>query len=93
MVTYKGISLARIVKNNTVKFEFYRKNELWYSIVIDTGLDYENFQFPVPISDTGDGVFLASDKATMFMRYIQKHLKNIADEKEKQNETDKELPS
>lgn len=82
MVTYKGTSLAKMVKGNTVKFEFYRKGELWYSINVNE----DNFEFPVPISDAGDGIFLASDKATMFMRYIQKHLKAI--EKEKQNEED-----
>jgi len=82
MVTYKGISLARMVKGNEVKFEFYRKNELWYSIDVEGDI----FEFPVPISDTGDAKFLASDKATMFMRYIQKHLKVIEVEKAKHEE-------
>lgn len=79
MVTFNGKSLAQMVKGNTVNFEFYRKGELWYKINVDG----EDFLFPVPISDTGDGTFSSSDKATMFMRYIQKHLLVI--EKEKQN--------
>jgi hypothetical protein len=54
-----------------VHFNCYSKGELWY--VTDSGLE-----FPVPIDDTGDGIFLAKDKAMLFMRYIRKHLANIA---------------
>lgn len=50
-----------------VHFKFFRKGELWYST--DDG-----FEFAVPVSDTGDGVFLASDRAMLFMRYIRKQL-------------------
>lgn len=46
-----------------VQFKFYRKGELWYAT--DCG-----FEFPVPIEDTGDGVFQNEDKAILFMRYI-----------------------
>ena len=53
-----------------VRFIFYRQNELSY--VTDSG-----FEFPVPIADTGHGVFLATDKAVLFMRYIRKHLEAI----------------
>ena len=53
-----------------VKFMFYRQKELWYKT--ETG-----FEFPVPIDDTGDGVFLVEDKAILFMRYIRKHLASI----------------
>lgn len=52
-----------------VKFEFYRKGELYYRT--------ENgFQFRVPVEDTGDGIFLNEDKAMMFLRYIKKELSN-----------------
>jgi hypothetical protein len=50
-----------------VHFQFYRKGELWYKT--DDG-----FEFAVPVADTGDGVFLASDRAMLFMRYIRKQL-------------------
>jgi hypothetical protein len=53
-----------------VHFLFYRQKELWYKT--DDG-----FEFPVPIDDIGDGVFLATDKAMLFMRYIRKHLQDI----------------
>lgn len=48
-----------------VRFVHYRKGELWY--VTECG-----FTFPVPIDDTGDGTFLAEDKAMLFLRYIRK---------------------
>jgi len=51
----------------TVRFQHYQSGELWY--VTDCG-----FEFPVPISDCGDGLFANTDKAILFMRYIRKHL-------------------
>lgn len=54
-------------ENKKVRFLFYRQNELWYTT--ETG-----FEFPVPILDIGDAVFLAEDKAILFMRYIRKHI-------------------
>lgn len=66
-----------VVDGKKVKFQFYRQNELWY--VTETG-----FQFPVPISDTGDGIFLAEDKALLFMRYIRKHIDYLNNAKQQQ---------
>lgn len=57
----------------TVNFKFYRKNELWYEC--DNG-----FVFPVPVSDTGDGVFNPTDRAMLFMRWIRKELENYNEE-------------
>lgn len=56
-----------VANGKLVHFKFYRKGELWY--VTDDG-----FEFAVPVEDTGDGVFLASDRAMLFMRYIRKQL-------------------
>lgn len=68
-------SIKDMVKDGQkVKFQFYKQNELWYKT--ETGFD-----FPVPISDTGDGIFLAEDKAMFFMRYIKKHIKFLEDAK------------
>lgn len=53
-----------------VKFQFYRAKELWY-------VTEDGFEFPVPVADCGDGVFLNEDKAILFMRYIRKHLESI----------------
>ena len=53
-----------------VHFLAYRQKELWYTTEC-------GFDFPVPIDDTGDGVFLNEDRAMLFMRYIRKHIANI----------------
>ena len=55
-----------------VHFTHYQKNYLWYRH--DNG-----FEFPVPVEDTQDGMFLASDKAMLFMRYMRKELARIED--------------
>lgn len=65
------MDIKEMVSNGKkVKFMHYRQKELWY--VTETG-----FEFPVPIEDCGDGVFLAEDKAMLFMRYIRAHLKML----------------
>ena len=56
--------------NKKVNFLRYQKKELWY--ITECG-----FEFPVPISDCGDGIFEKEDKAMYFMRYIRQHLKDI----------------
>jgi hypothetical protein len=74
----KGINMNSIkdmVKDGKkVKFMFYKQNELWYTTEC-------GFEFPVPIEDCGDGVFLVEDKAMLFMRYIRKHIKYLEDAK------------
>lgn len=72
------MDLKEMVKDNKkVTFVSYKQKELWYQA--------ENgFLFPVPIEDAGDGVFLAEDKALLFMRYIKKHIKTIEDAKNSQ---------
>lgn len=68
-------TLKEMVTNNQqVKFQFYRQGELWYATNC-------GFVFPVPIADTGDGVFLATDKAILFMRYIRKYMNAIEQER------------
>jgi len=70
------LSIKDMVRDNKkVHFKFYRQKELWYATE-------DGFEFPVPIDDIGDGVFLNEDKAMLFMRYIRKHLEMIDKEKE-----------
>lgn len=59
-----------VANNKKVTFMFYRKNELWYKTEC-------GFEFPIPISDTGDACFNNEDKALLFMRWIRKHLESI----------------
>jgi hypothetical protein len=68
-----AFKLTDLVKG-TVIFMHYTKGELWYTT--ESG-----FEFPVPISDTGDATFTASDKGMFFMRWIRKHVELITEAK------------
>lgn len=62
----KMIAVKDMVKDGKrVRFTRYSKRELWYATE-------DGFEFPVPISDTGDASFMAEDKAMLFMRWIRK---------------------
>jgi hypothetical protein len=71
------LELKKLLKGS-VYFQHYRKGELWYSAEWDDGdgcrTNMQYFPFPVPIADAGDGTFLRTDKALLFMRYIRKQL-------------------
>jgi hypothetical protein len=72
------MNIARIKdltgQGKTVSFSYYEKGNLVYET--DCG-----FEFYVPISDCGDGIFLAEDKASMFRRYIRKQMDLIEEGK------------
>lgn len=67
-------NIKDMVKDKKVTFVRYRRGELWY--ITECGFD-----FPVPITDTGDADFQAVEKAMLFMRYIRKHINYITDAK------------
>lgn len=71
-----AFKLTELVKGQ-VSFMFYAKGELWYKT--ESG-----FEFPVPISDTGDATFNAEDKGLFFMRWIRKHVEMLAQAKSDQ---------
>lgn len=50
-----------------VTFTHFVDGEFWYRTA-------DGFAFPVPLADIGNATLLASDKATLFVRYIRKHL-------------------
>jgi hypothetical protein len=53
-----------------VRFVRYQNGELWY--VTPTG-----FEFPIPITDTGTGVFKAEDNGILFMRWVRIHMEML----------------
>jgi hypothetical protein len=57
-----------------VTFTSYSEGVLMYRT--ESGLD-----FPVPIADTGKAIFMAQDRAMLFMRWIRKHLETREKEK------------
>ena len=90
--------IKELVQGNCVWFNHYKKGELWYDVLkgemyspVSSGGESSNimefrevmFSFPVPIEDTGDGIFGRQDKAIIYMRYIRKHMAVIAEEKKK----------
>jgi hypothetical protein len=68
-----------VAEGRRVRFMYYKLGELWYRT--ETG-----FEFPVPISDCGDGTFLAEDKAILFMRYMRQHLAYLEEAKRSHEE-------
>lgn len=62
------MNLKEIIKDNTVKFVYYRAKYLYYKI------QFKNdwYIFPVPIEDCGDASFNDEDKAIYYMRYLSK---------------------
>lgn len=69
----------RVSAGKKVRFVRYQNSELWY--VTDDG-----FEFPVPISDTGTGVFTVEDKAVLFMRWIRQQMALLTAARENQFE-------
>jgi hypothetical protein len=61
------MTLKELVKGKRVRFKFYRDGELWYETS-------DAFEFPVPVADTGTGIFKAEDSAVPYMRWIRKQL-------------------
>lgn len=59
-----------LIKDKTAKFMYYRDSDLWYTIDTET----KPFTFPVPILDTGSGIFENEMKAISLLRWINKHL-------------------
>lgn len=74
-------SIKTLVKNTTAKFICYRDGDLWYSVEYWSEAEGpctctfkpQTFEFPVPVSDTGTGIFPNEIKAITLMRWINKH--------------------
>lgn len=72
------IDIKEMVKDNKkVRFVHFKIDELWYET--ETG-----FRFPVPTNreEIGEAVFLAEDKAILFMRYIKRQIKLLEEASE-----------
>jgi len=78
-----NMTLKVLVKDTMAEFVCYRDGDLWYRI---TGQHASNdgsneeftFEFPVPVADTGTGVFPAQIKSITLMRWVRKHFEKIA---------------
>lgn len=61
------MDIKSMIEGKQVTFVRYQNHELWY--VTECG-----FEFPVPLSDTGNAAFMSKDKAMLYMRWIRKHI-------------------
>jgi hypothetical protein len=75
----KIMNTIKDMVSNSKKVQFirYQSQELWYKTEC-------GFEFPVPLSDTGEAAFIAEDKALLFMRWIRKHVDTINTAKQDQ---------
>jgi hypothetical protein len=68
--------VVEIVKGNTARLEFCRGGKLFYSVYVgDT-----KYTFPIDVTDraeVGEAIFNLEDKASIFMRYINKAIKAL----------------
>lgn len=61
-------NIKDMVKNNQkANFIAYKESNLYYTTEC-------GFVFSVPVSDIGDGIFNATEKAMLLMRYIRKQI-------------------
>jgi len=69
------MNIKELIKNNFVKFDSYRRGNLYYKItdLEQTALKGENitYLFTVPIDDVGTATLLSEHKAITFMRWIR----------------------
>lgn len=76
-----------IAKGVNAKFIRYSDRALWYQIEFwvgeGEGDDMIQFEFPIPVEDTHGGTFSAVEPASIFQRWIRKHLEFLAAESAK----------
>ena len=61
-----------VAPGKQVTFLRYQNGELWYETQC-------GFEFPVPVSDTGSAAFEAQDRAMLFMRWINRHIRMLVE--------------
>lgn len=63
-----------ITSTSRATFIRYHDGKLWYSIPWDDAGVPREFEFLIPIEDTGTGVFPHDEKSLFFMRWARKHI-------------------
>jgi hypothetical protein len=64
------VSISDLVKGQTATFQYYRSGNLYYKTT-------DGFEFPIPISDTGEASFNQEHTALELMRWIRKQYQVI----------------
>lgn len=80
-------TLKELLTDTSCTFSRFRKGELIYEVRhnnLDMGKGQNPnkvlFEFPVPVSDTGDGVFNSVERSMTLMKYIRKALENAKED-------------
>lgn len=68
------------------QFVRFDGDALWYCVTwveggscnADPDKKVGNFEFPIPVTDTTGGVFLRTDKSSIFMRWMRKHIEFLS---------------
>lgn len=63
--------------NKTVSFVRFTQQEFWFKTEC-------GFEFPVPVADSKEASFYATDKAMYYMRWIKAHIASIEQGKTEQ---------
>lgn len=66
---------AAHVKDNKVRFQFFKDGEFWYRLTYSDNTGIKDFDFPVPMSDTIGTTLFREDKAILFMRWMNAWIK------------------
>jgi hypothetical protein len=70
-----GIEAAQ----DTVEFQYFQENNLWYR------LKTSGFHFPIPVSDTNEGIFKATMKGIEVLRWVRHHVEFIKNSMESES--------
>lgn len=65
-------TLKDIVKDNIAEFSHYQDGQLFYTVTLPD----VQYEFPIPILDTGNGTFNSSEKALLCMRWVRAAMEN-----------------
>lgn len=60
-------TLKDIVKDSIAEFNHYKDGQLFYTIALTDTI----YEFPIPVSDTGNGTFGRSEKGLLCMRWVR----------------------
>lgn len=79
-------TLKQLVREQA-KLTHYEEGKLWYQVIWVQDDDTWGglFDFPIPVEDAATGRFLPVDKASIFMRWMRKHLEYLKEAVEKES--------
>lgn len=71
-----SLKLKDLVKDNFVKFDYFKEGIFHYILRAGTHEEYTDYSFEVPLDGLGNAALLDEDKAIFFMRWIRKALES-----------------